>query len=250
MNNKLSKKVAIVTGASKGIGASIAKALSMEGASVVVNYATSQQGADAVVADIVSKGGKAVAIQGNVSKQDDISRLFIETKKAFGRLDILVNNAGVYQFHPLEEVTEDNFHFQFNTNVLGVLLATKEALNYFDAEGGSVINISSVVTSLMLPNSSVLSATKGAVDTITGVLAKELGARKIRVNAINPGMIETEGTHAGGFLDGEAKKWFETTAPLGRIGQVDDIAPTAVYLASDDSKYMTGETLVVSGGMR
>jgi len=250
MINKLSNKVAVVTGASKGIGASIAKALAMEGASVVVNYASSQQSADAVVADIVSKGGKAVAIQGDVSKQADISRLFVETKKAFGRLDILVNNAGVYQFHPLEEVTEDNFHFQFNINVLGLLLVTKEALNYFDARGGSVINISSVVTSLILPNSSVLSATKGAVDTITGVLAKELGSRKIRVNAINPGMIETEGTQAGGFLEGDIKKWFEANAPLGRIGQVDDIAPTAVYLASDDSKYMTGESLVVSGGMR
>jgi 3-oxoacyl-[acyl-carrier protein] reductase len=247
--SKLKDQVAVVTGASKGIGAGIAKALAAEGASVVVNYSSSKAGADKVVADITSKGGKAVAVQGDVSKQADITRLFAETKKAYGRLDILVNNAGIYDFAPIEAVTEDSFHKQFNLNVLGLLLTTKEALKFFGDSGGSVINISSAISTLTPPNTSVYTATKGAVDVITRSLSKELGPRKIRVNAINPGMIETEGVHAAGFAEGDFRKWVETQAPLGRIGQTDDISPTAVYLASSDSKYMTGETLSVSGGM-
>ena len=247
--SKLKDQVAVVTGASKGIGAGIAKALAAEGASVVVNYSSSKAGADKVVADIVKSGGKAVAVQGDVSKQADITRLFAETKKAYGRLDILVNNAGIYDFAPIEAVTEDSFHKQFNLNVLGLLLSTKEALKFFGDKGGSVINISSAISTLTPPNTSVYTATKGAVDVITRSLSKELGPRKIRVNAINPGMIETEGVHAAGFAEGDFRKWVETQAPLGRIGQTDDISPTAVYLASSDSKYMTGETLAVSGGM-
>jgi 3-oxoacyl-[acyl-carrier protein] reductase len=247
--SKLKDQVAVVTGASKGIGAGIAKALAAEGASVVVNYSSSKAGADKVVADIVKSGGKAVAVQGDVSKQADIIRLFAETKKAYGRLDILVNNAGIYVFGPLESITEEVFHSQFNLNVLGLLLTTKEALKFFGDKGGSVINISSAISTLTPPNTSVYTATKGAVDVITRTLSKELGPRKIRVNAINPGMIETEGVHAAGFAEGDFRKWVETQAPLGRIGQTDDISPTAVYLASSDSKYMTGETLSVSGGM-
>ena len=247
--SKLKDQVAVVTGASKGIGAGIAKALAAEGASVVVNYSSSKAGADKVVADIVKSGGKAVAVQGDVSKQADITRLFAETKKAYGRLDILVNNAGIYDFAPIEAVTEDSFHKQFNLNVLGLLLSTKEALKFFGDKGGSVINISSAISTLTPPNTSVYTATKGAVDVITRSHSKELGPRKIRVNAINPGMIETEGVHAAGFAEGDFRKWVETQAPLGRIGQTDDISPTAVYLASSDSKYMTGETLAVSGGM-
>jgi len=247
--SKLKDQVAVVTGASKGIGAGIAKALAAEGASVVVNYSSSKAGADKVVADIVKSGGKAVAVQGDVSKQADITRLFVETKKAYGRLDILVNNAGIYVFGPLESITEEVFHSQFNLNVLGLLLTTKEALKFFGDKGGSVINISSAISTLTPPNTSVYTATKGAVDVITRSLSKELGPRKIRVNAINPGMIETEGVHAAGFAEGDFRKWVETQAPLGRIGQTDDISPTAVYLASSDSKYMTGETLSVSGGM-
>lgn len=250
MAKKLEGKVAVVTGASKGIGAGIAKALAAEGAHVVVNYASSKAGADQVVAEITSNGGKAVAVQGDVSKQADITHLFAETQKTYGRLDVLVNNAGVYQFAPLQEVNEELFHKQFNLNVLGLLLASKEALKLFGPAGGSIINISSAVTTLLPANSSIYTATKGAVDAITGVLAKELGPRKIRVNAINPGLIATEGTHTGGFAEGDMKAWFEATAPLGRIGQVDDVAPSAVYLASDDSKYITGETLSIAGGMR
>ncbi|MDP2248034.1 MAG: glucose 1-dehydrogenase [Nitrosomonadales bacterium] len=250
MSKRLENKVAVVTGASKGIGAEIAKALAAEGASVVVNYASSKEGADNVVSEIINKGGKAFAIQGDVSKQSDITNLFSQTKSVYGQLNILVNNAGVFDFAPLEQISEEHFHKQFNLNVLGLLLTTKEALALFPETGGSVINISSVVTTLTPPNSAVYTATKGAVDALTGVLAKELGARKIRVNAINPGLIATEGAHAGGFTEGDMKTWVETTAPLGRIGQVDDIGPTAVYLASEDSKYVTGETIKVAGGMR
>jgi 3-oxoacyl-[acyl-carrier protein] reductase len=252
MVKKLEGKTAIVTGASKGIGAEIAKHLAAEGAQVVVNYASSKEGADKVVAAITAKGGKAIAVQGDVAKSKDVAHLFAETKKAYGKLDILVNNAGVHQFAPLDDITEELFHRQFNINVLGLLLATREAAKLFGDKGGSVINISSAVTSITPPNSAVYTGTKGAVDAITGVLAKELGARKIRVNAINPGMIETEGAQAMGVTasDSDMRKWVEGAAPLGRVGQVDDIAPTAVYLASDDSKYMTGETLNVSGGMR
>jgi len=202
------------------------------------------------VAEISGRGGKAIAVQGDVSKQADIERLFSEAKKAFGRLDILVNNAGVYELGPLEEVTEDLFHKHFNLNVLGLLLTTKEAVKHLGPEGGSVINIGSGASSLRPANSTVYTATKAAVDAITGVLAKELGPRKIRVNSINPGMIETEGVHSAGFIGSDFQKMVETQAPLGRMGQPDDIAPTAVYLASSDSKYMTGETLLVSGGLR
>ena len=250
MSKKLAGKVAVVTGASKGIGAGIAKALADEGAAVVVNYSSSKQDADRVVADISGRGGKAIAVQGNVSKQADIEGLFAEAKKALGRIDILVNNAGFYEFAPLEEVTEDLFHRHFNLNVLGLLLTTKEAVKRMGPEGGSIINIGSVVSTLRPPNSTLYTASKAGVDAITGVLAKELGPRKIRVNAISPGMIETEGTHATGFVGSDFQKMVETQAPLGRMGQPDDIAPTAVYLASPDSKYMTGETLVVSGGLR
>ena len=249
MSKKLQGNVAVVTGASKGIGASIAKALADEGASVVVNFSSSKQDADRVVADITGRGGKAVAVQGNVSKQADIERLFSETKKAYGRLDILVNNAGVYEFAPLESVTEELFHKQFNVNVLGLLLTTKEAVKHM-GPGGSIINIGSVASSIRMPNSTVYAASKAAVDAITGVLSKELGPRHIRVNSINPGMIETEGTHAGGLVGSDFQKTVETLAPLGRMGQPDDIWPTAVYLASSDSKYMSGETLTVSGGMK
>jgi 3-oxoacyl-[acyl-carrier protein] reductase len=250
MSKKLEGKVAVVTGASKGIGASIAKALAEEGASVVVNYASSKQGADHVVAEIVGRGGKAIAIQGDVSKQAAITRLFSESDKVFGQLDILVNNAGVYGFAPLEEVTEDSFHKYFDINVLGLLLTTKEAVKHIGPEGGSIINIGSGASSLRPANSTMYTATKAAVDAITGVLAKELGPRKIRVNSINPGMIETEGVHAAGFVGSDFQKMVEAQAPLGRVGQPDDIAPTAVYLASSDSKYMTGESLLVAGGLR
>lgn len=246
---KLTNQVAVVTGASKGIGAGIAKALAGEGASVIVNYSSSKEGADRVVKEIISKGGKAIAIQGDVSKQGDIVRLFGETKKAFGKLNILVNNAGVYEFAPLEAITEDLFHKQFNLNVLGLLLTTKEALKLFGPEGGSIINISSGASTILPPNTATYSATKAAVDAITVVLSKELGPRKIRVNSINPGMIETEGVRDGGFAEGDFRKWIESQASLGRIGQTDDISPTAVYLASSDSKYLTGETLRVTGGI-
>jgi 3-oxoacyl-[acyl-carrier protein] reductase len=246
---KLTNQVAVVTGASKGIGAGIAKALAAEGASVVVNYSSSKEGADRVVQEITAKGGKAIAVQGDVSKLADIQRLFAETKRAYGKLNILVNNAGIYQFAPLDAVTEDLFHNQFNLNVLGLLLTTREAVKLFGPEGGSVINIGSGVSTILPPNSSVYSATKAAVDAITGILAKELGPRKIRVNSINPGMIETEGVHTAGFADSDFRKWVEAQSPLGRIGQTDDIWPTAVYLASSDSKYLTGEILRVTGGI-
>jgi 3-oxoacyl-[acyl-carrier protein] reductase len=248
--NKLTNKVAVVTGASKGIGADIAKYLAAEGASVVVNYASSKQGADKVVNAITAKGGKAVAVQGDVSKEEDIKRLFAETKKAFGRLDVLVNNAGVYAFAPLEQVTSDLFHQQFNLNVLGLLLTTKEAVNYFGSEGGSVINISSAVTTLYPPGSSTYTATKAAVDAITVILAKELGPKNIRVNAINPGMIETEGVQSAGFLGTDFEKGIVAQTPLGRIGQPGDISPAAAFLASADSKYMSGQTVNISGGIR
>jgi 3-oxoacyl-[acyl-carrier protein] reductase len=249
-NGKLNGKVAVVTGASKGIGAGIAKHLAAEGAAVVVNYASSKEGADRVVDEISKRGAKAIAVQADVAKKKDIERLFAETKKAFGKIDILVNNAGVYRFEPLEAVTEEEFHRQFNTNVLGLILATQEAAKYFGPEGGSVINISSLASLATPPMTVVYSATKGAVDAITGVLANELGPKGIRVNAINPGPVATEGFDAGGFAGSDFEK--ETTArtPLGRIGQTDDIAPAAVFLASDDSKWITGETLLIAGGLR
>ncbi|HTX20769.1 MAG TPA: glucose 1-dehydrogenase [Candidatus Aquilonibacter sp.] len=245
---KLAGKVAVVTGASKGIGASIAKHLAAEGASVVVNYATSKTGADKVVGEITGSGGQAVAVQGDVAKKADIEKLFAETKQAFGRVDILVNNAGVYEFGPLEQITEEHFHKQFNLNVLGLLLATQEALKLFPATGGNVINISSLVSTLAPANAAVYSATKGAVDTITLSLAKELGARKIRVNAVRPGLVETEGTVSSGFTQGDFHDQYVRNAPLGRIGRPQDIATAVAYLASDDSSWVTGETLLVSGG--
>jgi len=248
--NKLVNKVAVVTGASKGIGAGIAKGLAAEGAAVVVNYSSAKEGAEKVVAEIVANGGRAVAIQGDVSKTADINRLFAETQQAFGGVDILVNNAGVYQFGLLEDITEEEFHRQFNTNVLGLLLTTQGAVKSFGEKGGSIINISSTVTRITPPGSSVYTATKGAVDSITQVLSKELGPKKIRVNAINPGMVETEGTHTAGFIGSDFHKNAEQTAPLGRIGQPDDIAPIAVFLASDDSRWLTGETMIASGGIR
>jgi 3-oxoacyl-[acyl-carrier protein] reductase len=246
---KLTNQVAVVTGASKGIGADIAKALAVEGASVVVNYASSKEGADRVVQEIAAKGGKAVAVQGDVSKQADITRLFAETKKNYGKLNILVNNAGIYQLGPLDSVTEDFFHRHFNLNVLGLLLTTKEAVKLIGPEGGSIINIGSGISSICPPDSSVYTATKASVDAITLVLAKELGSRKIRVNSINPGMIETEGVHSAGFAESDFRKWIEAQSPLSRIGQPDDISPTAIYLASSDSKYLTGETIRVTGGI-
>lgn len=248
--SKLKGKVAVVTGASKGIGADIAKGLAKEGASVVVNYASSKEGADKVVAEITKAGGKAIAVQGNVAKEADVQRLFAETQKTFGKLDILVNNAGVYQFAPIEEFTEEHFNFHFNTNVLGLLLSTREAVKLFGDNGGSIINVGSAATSLSVPTASVYTATKGAVDSITAVLAKELGPKKIRVNSINPGMVETEGVHTLGVIGGDFQKGFEAQTPLGRIAQPDDITPIAVFLASSDSGWLTGEHVVASGGLR
>ncbi|MDB5156290.1 MAG: gdhI [Mucilaginibacter sp.] len=247
---KLLNKVAVITGASKGIGAGIAKSLAEAGASVVVNYASAKAGAEKVVEDIVAAGGKAIAVQGDVSKAADISRLFEETTKAFGPVDILVNNAGVYKFGAIEEINEDDFHYQFNTNVLGLLLTTQGAVKNFNPNGGSIINIGSVVSSITPPGSSIYTATKGAVDAITHVLAKELGPKKIRVNSINPGMIETEGTHTAGFIGSDFHAEAERTAPLGRIGQPEDIALIAVFLASEDSRWLTNETLLAGGGIR
>ncbi len=248
--NKLENKVAIVTGASKGIGAAIARHLADAGAAVVVNYASSKEGADRVVADITRNGGKAVAVQANVAKQAEVDRLFSETRKAFGRLDILVNNAGIYEFSPLDGVTEEHFHKHFNLNVLGLILASQAAVKHFGAAGGSIINISSLASTSPLANTSVYSATKAAVDAVTRSLAKELGPRNIRVNAINPGMVETEGVRAAGFAEGDLRKQVEAQTPLGRIGQPQDIAPAAVFLASTDAAWITGETLLIAGGFR
>jgi 3-oxoacyl-[acyl-carrier protein] reductase len=250
MTKKLAGKVAVVTGASKGIGAAIAEALAEEGASVVINYASSKADAQRIVEEISARGGTAIAVQGDVTKAADVERLFLEAKGSLRRIDILVNNAGMYELAPLERVSEDHFHKHFDLNVLGLLLATKEAVRHIGPEGGSIINISSMASSMRMPNSAVYSASKAAVEAITSVLAKELGPRKIRVNAISPGMIDTEGARAGGFVGTEFQKMVEAQAPLGRMGRPDDIAPTAVYLASSDSKYMTGETLLVSGGLR
>jgi 3-oxoacyl-[acyl-carrier protein] reductase len=245
---KLTGKVAIVTGASKGIGAAIARHLAAAGASVVVNYASSKEGADRVVDQIKTEGGKAVAVQADVSKKAEIDRLFAETKQAYGRLDILVNNAGIYSFSPLESITEEHFHSQFNLNVLGLILATQKAVEAFGPEGGSVINISSVVGVAPVPGASVYSATKAAVDAITKALSKELGPKKIRVNSLNPGMVETEGVHAAGFIGTDFQKQAVANTPLGRLGQPDDIATVAVFLASDDAGWITGETLLAAGG--
>ena len=249
MSSELKGKTAIVTGASKGIGAAIARHLANAGAAVVVNYASSRTDADRVVAAIGEKNGRAVAVQADLSKPDDIRRLFAEARAAFGRVDVLVNNAGVYEFAALDEVTPEHFHRQFNLNVLGLLLATREAAQYFE-DGGSVINISSVVATAAPANASVYSATKAAVDAVTRSLAKELGPRRIRVNAINPGMVETEGTQALRITESELRKEVESQTPLGRIGLPDDIGPAAVFLASSKSGWITGETLHIAGGYR
>jgi 3-oxoacyl-[acyl-carrier protein] reductase len=248
--SKLANKVAVVTGASKGIGAGIAKALAAEGAAVVVNYASSKEGAESVVSAIEKKGGKAIAVQGDVAKAEDVTRIFDATKKTFGRVDVLVNNAGVYKFEPLAEVTEGEFHRPFNTNVLGLILAAKEAVKHFGDGGGSIINVGSVASRVTPPQSVVYTATKGAVDAVTGVLSKELGVRGIRVNSINPGLVQTEGTHSAGIIGSEFETHTIAETPLARSGQPDDIAPVAVFLASDDSRWVTGETLLASGGMR
>src|SRR6266403_350680 len=246
---KLANQVAVVTGASKGIGAGIALALAGEGAAVVVNYASSKEGADRVVAEIAGKGGKAVAVQADLAKPADVTRLFAETKKAFGTLDILVNNAGIYEFAPLEAITAEHFHKQYDLNVLGLLLTTQEAVKHFGASGGSIVNISSVAATSAPPSASVYSGTKAAVVAITKSLAQELGPRKIRVNAVSPGMVETEGWHAAGIADSDFRKVTEAQTPLGRIGQTNDIAPAVVFLASADSAWTTGETLFISGGL-
>jgi 3-oxoacyl-[acyl-carrier protein] reductase len=247
--SKLTGKVAVVTGASKGIGAGIARALAKEGASVVVNYASSKSGAEKVVADIVAAGGKAVAVGGDVSKKAEARGLIDAAIKNYGRLDILVNNSGVYEFSPIEEVTEEQFHRIFNVNVLGLLLITQAAVKHLP-EGASIINIGSAVSRITPPNSAVYTGTKGAVDAITGVLSRELGPRKIRVNTLNPGMVETEGTVSAGFIGSDFEKNLLPQVPLGRTGRVGDIASIAVFLASDDSAWLTGEQLLASGGLR
>ena len=248
--NRLAGKVAVVTGASKGIGASIAKYLAAEGASVVVDYATSKTGADAVVERITYEGGKAIAVQADVSKPEEITRLFAETKSAYGKLDVLVNNAGIYDFQPLESITPDHFHKQFDLNVLGLLLTTKEAVTLMGPEGGSIINISSIVGPMPVGGGSVYSATKAAVDALTIALSKELGPKKIRVNSLNPGMVETEGLHTVGFAEGDFRNMVESQTPLGRIAQPEDIARAAVFFASEESGWVTGQVLIVAGGQR
>jgi len=248
--SKLTGKVAVVTGASKGIGAAIAKALAAEGAAVVVNYSSSKEGADRVVSAITAQGGKAIAVQGSVAKSADVEKLFAETKKAYGKIDVLVNNAGIYAFSPLDQITEESFQQQFGTNVLGLLQASREAVKLFPAEGGSIINISSIVSDIAPPTSAIYTGTKGAVDAITRVLANELAPKKIRVNAINPGMVDTEGAQAAGFIGSDFEKQHTKQVPLGRIGQPDDIAKIAVFLASEDSGWLTGERLLATGGLR
>ncbi|MDG0024780.1 glucose 1-dehydrogenase [Trinickia sp. Y13] len=247
--SKLTGKVAVVTGASKGIGAAIAKALAAEGASVVVNYASSKAGADAVVSAITAAGGNAVAVGGDVSKAADAQGIVDAAIETYGRLDILVNNSGVYEFAPIEAITEAHYRKQFDTNVLGVLLTTQAAVKHL-GEGASIINVSSVASTITPPESAVYSGTKGAVDAITGVLARELGPKKIRVNAINPGMIVTEGTRSAGVIGSDMEQFMVSQTPLGRVGQPDDIASAVVFLASDDARWLTGEHIVASGGMR
>jgi 3-oxoacyl-[acyl-carrier protein] reductase len=247
--SKLTGKVAVVTGASKGIGAAIAKSLAAEGASVVVNYASSKAGADKVVSAITAAGGKAVAVGGDVSKSSEAQGIIDAAIKNYGRLDILVNNSGIYEFGAIEDVTEESFHKHFNINVLGLLLTTKAAVKHL-GEGGSIINIGSGVSRITPPNSAVYTGTKGAVDAITGVLSRELGPRHIRVNSINPGMVETEGTVSAGFIGSDLEKTLVAQAPLGRTGKVGDIASIATFLASDDSGWLTGELLLATGGIR
>src|SRR5277367_5838178 len=248
--NRLAGKVAVVTGASKGIGASIAEHLAAEGASVVVNYASAKAGAEEIVKKIREKGGKAVAVQADVSKPADVQRLFEETIKTYGKLDVLVNNAGVYEFLPLESITPEHFHKQFDLNVLGLLLTTKEAIKLIGPEGGSIINIGSIVGAMPVASAAVYSSTKAAVDAITISLSKELGPRKIRVNSLNPGMVETEGLHAVGFAKSDFRTMLEAQTPLGRIAQPEDIATAAVFFASDDAGWVTGQTIILAGGQR
>ena len=247
---KLTGKVAVVTGASKGIGAGIAKALGAQGASVVVNYASDKSGADKTVAEITKAGGKAIAVGASVAKSSDIDKLFAETKKAFGKVDILVNNAGVYSFSPIEEITEEEINRIYSTNVTGLLLTTKAAVKLFPSEGGSIINIGSVVSELTPPNSAIYTSTKGAVDAITRVLAKELGPKKIRVNAVNPGLTITEGTDAAGITGSDFEKNAVAETPLGRAGKPDDIADVVTFIASDDARWVTCSLLQAGGGIR
>ncbi|HEY9638574.1 MAG TPA: glucose 1-dehydrogenase [Coleofasciculaceae cyanobacterium] len=246
---KLEGKIAVVTGASKGIGAAIAKHLAAEGAAVVVNYASSKEGADRVVDEITSTGGKAIALQADVTKKAEVEQLFAKTQHVFGRLDILVNNAGIYEYLPLEDITEDHFHKHFDLNVLGLILTSQQAANHFGSAGGSIINISSIASTATPATASVYSATKAAVDAVTKSLAKELGPRQIRVNSINPGMVETEGIQAAGVIGSDYQKQIEAQTPLGRIGQPQDIAPAAVFFASSNSAWITGETLHITGGI-
>jgi 3-oxoacyl-[acyl-carrier protein] reductase len=250
MAKKLEGQVAVVTGASKGIGAAVARHLATEGAAVVVNYASSKAGADRVVAEITGQGGRAVAVQADLAKEADVRRLFVEARKAFGRIDVLVNNAGIYEFAPLDAVTPAHFHKQFDLNVLGLILASQEAARQFGPAGGSIINVSSIVATMPLPNVSIYSATKAAVDAITRSLAKELGPQKVRVNSVNPGMIETEGVHAAGIAESDFRQQVEAQTPLGRIGQPGDVAPVVAFLASPDSGWISGETIHVAGGHR
>lgn len=247
--SKLSNKVAIVTGASKGIGASIAKYFAAEGAKVVVNYASSKEGAEKVVTNITENGGIAIAIKADVSKATEVSQLFEETKNAFGQVDILINNAGIYQFSPIETFSEDSFHQQFNTNVLGSLLTIKEAVKQFDEKGGVIINISSGASTTPLAMMSVYSATKAALDAITISLSKEFSGRNIRINSLLPGGVQTEGTITAGITGSDAEKAMISKTPLGRIGQPEDIAKVAVFLASDDAGWITGEKITVAGGL-
>jgi 3-oxoacyl-[acyl-carrier protein] reductase len=248
--SKLTGKVAVVTGASKGIGASIAEHMGAEGASVVVNYAKSKSGADAVVKRITDGGGKAIAVQADVSQPADISRLFAKTKEAYGKLDILVNNAGIYEFAPLDAITPEHFHKQFDLNVLGLILTTQEAVKMMDGKGGSVINISSIVGPMPVSSAAVYSGTKAAVDAVTVALSKELGPKKIRVNSLNPGMVETEGLHGSGLAESDFRKMLESQTPLGRIAQPEDIARAAVFFASEDAGWVTGQILILAGGQR
>lgn len=249
MAQKLKDKVAIVTGASKGIGAGIAKELAKEGASVVVNYSSSKEGADRVVEEIKKNGGKATAIQADVSKQADIKRLFNEAKKAFGKLDILINNAGIYEFSPIEEITEEHFHKMFNLNVLGLILSSQEAVKYFGDAKGCILNISSVASTLCPPNATVYSSTKAAVDAVTKTLSKELGSKGIRVNTINPGVVDTEGVRSQNLLENELMDDLKKRTSLGRFGKPEDIAKGVLFLVSDDASWITGETFVISGGL-
>lgn len=249
-SQKLNGKVALITGASKGIGAGIAKAYANQGATVVVNYASNKNDADKVVEEITTNGGKAIAIQGNVEKSTDVKRIFEEIAKSFGKLDILVNNAGVYSFAGIDDITEESFHRMFNINVLGSILTIQQAAKLFGDNGGAIINVGSIVSTLDMPTTLVYTQTKYAVDAMTRILAKEFGPKKIRVNSINPGLIETEGSHSSGVMNGDAEKWHVSETPLARVGKPEDIAKVAVFLASDDSYWITGETIAVSGGQR